>query len=420
MDYVGINAIKQAYAQKLIENGEAAAGTAVYNKDFSEPVFNGIAFHPEAEPVAQTIDNALEEVTIDFLALNKELSHIGGQYSDLIHELDARLSSVKERIETQKNRLHDVNIICGQYTEFDTVIPLTESNLVGGYVYDNGLISCPRSDKKDISLTVMSVIGNGSESSSTDYLLDNDHTFEYSRYNSDKKENTAYVVNQDNAEAECFIILRGSDYFNAVKIEAVNAIIINGVQTSEDGINFESMLNSPIYLKDDNRKYTDENYIFSAGTIPFPRTKYVKLHVTSNGISSTSGGTQKHTIKIGKISANSAKYKSTTIQTNNLIDSTANSVALFVNEYVPAGFTGEQYLQYILTINGKDHEIVPVNSSSDGTKMIKSSKLPIDDAYVTRINDTIRTVKLKIIMKADGSSATPYIANLKLCVGKGE
>ena len=180
------------------------------------------------------------------------------------------------------------------------------------------------------------------------------------------------------------------------------------------------MLNSPIYLKDDNRKYTDENYIFSAGTIPFSRTKYVKLHVTSNGVSSTSNGTQKHTIKIGKITASFAKYKSTTIQTNNLIGSTANSVALFVNEYVPAGFTGEQYLQYILTINGKDHEVVPVNSSSDGTKMIKSSKLPIDDAYVTRINDTIRTVKLKIIMKADGSSATPYIANLKLCVGKGE
>ena len=420
MDYVGINAIKQAYAQKLIENGEAAAGADVYNKEFSDPVFNGIAFHPEAEPVVQTIDNALEEVTIDFLALNKELSHIGGQYSDLIHELDARLSSVNERIETQKNRLHDVNIICGQYTDFDTVIPLTESNLVGRYIYDNGLISCPRSEKKDISLTVMSVIGNGSESSSTDYLLDNDHTFEYSRYNSDKKENTEYVVNQDNAEAECFIVLQGSDYFNAVKIEAVNAIVINDIQTSEDGINFESMLNSPIYLKDDNRKYTDENYIFSAGTIPFPLTKYVKLHVTSNGVSSTSNGTQKHTIKIGKITASFAKYESTTIQTNNLIDSTANSVALFVNEYVPAGFTGERYLQYILTINGKDYEVVPVNSSSDGTKMIKSSKLPIDDDYVTRINDTIRTVKLKIIMKADGSSATPYIANLKLCVEKGE
>ncbi len=127
---------------------------------------------------------------------------------------------------------------------------------------------------------------------------------------------------------------------------------------------------------------------------------------------------KRHVISINGIELAKNEYGNTcTLRTRNLTSDPARSIAVFVTEYIPNNYKAEDYIKYILTINGEDFEIVPINSQRNGIKIIKTSSLDINTEYVKYINSKISSAYLTINIKSLGAYESPHLANLKVLVG---
>lgn len=127
---------------------------------------------------------------------------------------------------------------------------------------------------------------------------------------------------------------------------------------------------------------------------------------------------KRHTIKINGIELEKNIYeKECVIKTNNLIKNPARSIAVFCNEYIPEHFSNDKYIQYYLSINGQDFEVVPINNNRDGVKIIKTSDLDLNSSYVKYVNQKIKSAYLTIKIKTPNKYESPFISNLKVLVG---
>ena len=80
MEYVGIEAIRKEYAQDKINNGNYTRGLEIYQKDMQTPTFEGLAIHPETEPIKETINNkklSWERKTIYTFAMMTNIKETG-------------------------------------------------------------------------------------------------------------------------------------------------------------------------------------------------------------------------------------------------------------------------------------------------------------------------------------------------------
>ena len=105
--------------------------------------------------------------------------------------------------------------------------------------------------------------------------------------------------------------------------------------------------------------------------------------------------------------------------TKELISKPVESIAIFSNEYIPPHLPQNDYSKYVLTINGKDYDIVPINSQKDGIKIIKLSNYDFNDLSIQRINESIKSAVLTIVLNAYGQKETTFLSNIKVCLGKG-
>ena len=105
-------------------------------------------------------------------------------------------------------------------------------------------------------------------------------------------------------------------------------------------------------------------------------------------------------------------------ESGGLLPTPVRSNAVFANEYVPSHFLNASYFEYILTVNGTDYPVVPINSERSGIKVIRFSENMYGDDYVHHINETIKSAKLKVVIHTTGDGATPYLSHLKICMGK--
>jgi hypothetical protein len=127
---------------------------------------------------------------------------------------------------------------------------------------------------------------------------------------------------------------------------------------------------------------------------------------------------KRHTIRINDIAAIKNRYIGRSIMVSReLITEPVTTMALFCNEYIPKHFTNQNCIKYIMTVNGKDYEIAPINSQKNGKKIIRTVQynLPMDS--ILYITETIKSAKLTIIISAPNSEETPYISNLKILFG---
>ena len=447
MDYVGIESIKKAYAQSLIDSGNITRGTEIYNKPFEEPVFEGLAVHPETEFVKDRLISALKDISIDFTALNKEMYQLGENYRLLINNTKMRLSAVEEKLQIEEDRIRDINVICNMYPQFSTIYTLTNQDAGGNYHYENGTFMAAKKTeyREKPYLTVIDVTGNGyegnkyvmnasSDTSNRDNLTDDNilTKYEYSRLTTqDKDSKFNSDVNVDNEEAKCLITLQASQEINMINITSASDIVIEDVLASNDeGLTYESTMGKEIHINSREHRYDDPEYAYQSGIIAFPNTKFIKLRVRSNGItgdviaedtedeSTVNNNVSRHVAKIDLIETNLCSYGEGTIETGELVPYPVGSISIFANEYVPPYFLEEnEYFKYVLTVNDKDYDIVPINSNKIGTKVVRMANYSEADNYVTHINESIKTAKLKVIISTY-NDATPYLTNLKICYGQ--
>jgi hypothetical protein len=127
---------------------------------------------------------------------------------------------------------------------------------------------------------------------------------------------------------------------------------------------------------------------------------------------------KRHVIKVNDIAANKNRYlPKSVMKSRELINSPVNTIAFFCNEYVPEHLQNrEDSIKYILTVNGTDHEIIPINAIREGKKIIRTTNYGQESDYSIYINESIKSAKLTVLINAE-SYDSPYVSNIKILIG---
>lgn len=475
MEYVGIESVKKAYRDLLQNNGKYEEASAVNRKEFTDPLYEGLTVHAETEPNLDIINDALQRIAVDIAALNLQYGSVAELFDELMTEVLTDLTVVDEVIEKEKERIQDLSIISGNMSYFSGVKTFSASDLSGTCsIQDDYTFMCHSTDRTNVNITVEDVLGNGyegnkyvytygifeqdvSDTSLRNNMIDSfsNSFWEYSRL-SVPKSTTQYPIdaNFDNKEAECTILISSDSTFNSLRLQSdIDNLSVEQISISEDGgITYQDTMEQPISVLDTAKKYEDDSYIYGSGLLCFPATAYIKIRLKSNGVLNEQfafskitfvndqdseesqkvettillPGAQRHVIRVNDIIAFTSTFDTESyLETEQLISSPVDCIAIFANEYYPPTFPSDasiyglqDYLTYIMTINGKEYNMVPVNSHKTGTKIIRFSNYSITENYSVHIDEPIKSATLKVKFITPDQSYSPYLSNLKVCLGK--
>jgi hypothetical protein len=447
-----IESARANFCEELVTNKEYDRAIEITNRPMYSPTIKIREAHPDAEPNTKEHNDILKEVMHDVAAINIELGVTAYAMKSFMEDINGRLKTVKKNIVIEKERLQDINMLCNDFSEFGTVVKITTVDFAGDYSEENGTISAKVSEKQDELLEVYSIEGNGYEgnkcvykdkaflidtidTSKRTFLVDGSNItqYEYSRIIASNSEKEVFPqVNFDNTEAKCTIVLTSKIAFNGLKINcALEDTKLISLSISSNGTQFQDIVTRVIDLNDANKKYDSTNYIPGSGIVTFPSTNYVKIILQSDGYTEdliafekeigniiTLSTAKRHVIKLNDITAVRNKYQANNIiKTKQLLSGSTNSIAIFCNEYIPDHFPVGTYLEYILTVNGMDYHMVPINSNRNGKKIIRKTDYVTSLDSVAYINEDIKSVYLTIVITAPNDAETPYISNLKLLIG---
>lgn len=466
MDYIGLKSIKEAYAENLAEQGQIERSNEIYTSDIKTPIFGGYSVHPEDEPNLEEINRSITEIAVDISAVRREFLSAATRFGELMATLNLQLQATDDELTAEEDRIKDLNIICGNYDEFTSVKTLSPSDFSGEFSVENGNTFTAKKDgTRKTVLSVINVEGNGYEGNAfvknpakeafLDQTLYTGHranmidsspvtVYEYSRLTSTGEKEYPPDINFDQQEAECAVTFKGDDLFTTFKVDSQQTgLIVTDVLTSSNGASFESCLKQELAINNPDEKYQNNSYTYNSGILAFPATQYLKVAFKSNGTESDAiaftkvdttdeskpvktlvnlPNTKRHVIKLNNIEGELNTYKTTcALTTGELITTPVKSIAIFANEYLPPSYPNQDgYIQYIMTINGEDHEMVPINSYHGGIKIVRSTHSSVLDKYVEHIDETIKSARLTMIIQSVDGCSTPYVSNLKICLGKAE
>ncbi len=468
---VKTNDIRKEYAKVVAAapfSDKKRADEIVESAD-NVPIFAIKKQHPEDQPRRTELAQMAADISIDLATADYKTISTANKYTTLIAGTINRMNAVKERLMRNKERLEDINFITSAYKGVNDAIIITEDVCSGSYLYHNGVFGSfcpygPAETKQEIQILSVEgngYVGNGHVLSSGDSYLEEDDdrgkieyiadnspmtVFEYSRICSKDKSryqptaNAIYDVNEDDKDVSCIITLMSKNRggINMLDIDSPNSHIkIKDVLVSENNINYNSVLQTEIDFRTD--MYHSANQIAGNKKICFPMARYVKLVLTSDycepneqlGYSEVDISGEKpvtvirrlknavrKVIQIGSLNAYRCEYENGSILTTNLApDNGCKSVALFANEYIPLGLDNpEKAVTYELHVNGEKYDIVPINSGKPGDKMISCTESQFENGSVKFIGEKITTVQLRINIRSS-NELTPFVGNLKLCIG---
>jgi hypothetical protein len=214
-----------------------------------------------------------------------------------------------------------------------------------------------------------------------------------------------------------------------------------------DGIKYTSLA-IPEKMSINNKldSYNNYGYIYGSGIINIPPSYFFKLtfesdknkddviayektiisneenSLSNNAIPKTNTSTyivdsaRRSSIKINDISVYKNIFnRRSMIKSSELITADSYSIAVFANEYVPHTLDTDA-VKFILTVNGIDYDVVPINSNSNGIKVIRFSGGKSNTIYTQLINEKITSAYLSVIFNAQ-IDATAYVNNIKILIG---
>lgn len=448
--------IRQNYIEVLSQDPSYNEITeTLINKPLKEPISNFKYVNDEDEPSFSNEQREFSEIMLDINSVNYSLIEISNKLTELLNTINENIFNAESTIEKQEDHIQDLNILCGQDSEYNMIIPIYESyfpNIASEYIDEKTFCA----NKKSLSLigySINNVSGNGisgnkyvyndeqfeeeiEDRSLLKYIYDDSDvtSFEYSRYFTNKKnEAIDGIINYDDKDVECILTIESESKVCIMKfLSEDSGIIVKNVEISKNGIDFTSCLSKELMINNRSHMY-DNEYVYGSGIICFPYTKYIRLTLSSSSILDDNiaiksndevmeyKNTRRKRVKINNIKLYSGEYSDGTIISDNLLKSgSVDKVGLFVNEYIPEHFSDQSYIKYSLIVNGTEYEITPVNSQKNGIKLIKFSEKNEINAqdYTTCVSETIKDIKIKISISPYQNDETPYISNMKLCLGK--
>lgn len=442
----------------IIENKE--------NKIDFAPDTQELWIHPE-ECEEQRLNDFIVAASNDIVHIDTKIKKAGSNVQNLLTNTTQRLDYIKDKILYEKERLQDIIILCNKYTDFEAVIKLTKNDFTGNFTYENNAFSAEVINQTDSKYNITDILGNGYEGNEYVYnetekkylsetldtskrsaIKDNSLStyWEYSRITASEDEKHVFSgVNFDAEEARCTLFLHFEKQVNQINVKSDNDdLVISSVYTSSDGATYKTASFTPVSINSKEEQYNHHNYIYSSGVIAFEPTKYVKVTLESGGHTYESIAFEKktileddskdivstettilntgrrHVVKINDLTAQSNHYKNQSTMTSRelITDGKVNVISLFCNSYIPEGVL-QSDLKFIFTINGTDYDVVPVNSHSNGHKIVRFSQGTMKSDYTQYITEPIKSAKLTVIMKSR-NGLTPYINNLKILIGDEE
>lgn len=440
-----------------------------------DPYYIGFAMHPEEGREAK-INDELIKIQNDLIRADNALISAGQQVYNLMTNTISRLNNVHEKIMTEKERYQDMQMLCNKYNDYDNVRILTDDDFEGSYSCDKGDFSSLITKSQNVGLDIVSITGNGYEGNKYVYkdyvysntvldtsirsnLIDDKITsyYEYSRITVNNTEDaTISDFNRDNKEAQCTITLQAERPINEVEIKSDDSnLLITKVSYSLDGIEFIDMDIPYITINNKLDSYENYGYIYGSGKVSFPdKVQLFRLTFQSNGykndtiayqkaliteglyydetgidvnadpietyevdeVTTVVKSAQRHVIKINEISAGEYKYNvKNKMQSVELLTQEVYSIAFFANVYVPQGL-GDDAIKFILTINGYDYEVVPINSHLNGIKVIRFSTGNGNNPYTERIGEKIKSAYLTVLFASTHKSSA-RVNNIKILLG---
>jgi hypothetical protein len=445
--------VKNAYLQALADEGLMDKFKEKSLQDFKTPLFKPNYLSEEDEPkYTEVHQNTLESI---FDIMNLSFNCIDSAYDieNLLSEVDLKIASIQEKIDAEDERVKDINMICGNISDFNSIIPITsgyfsiKSNL---YQYRN-CITSSKTYEKDIPIKIVNINGNGYsgneyvvseqydvlqkelfDTSLTENVFDGvkNSAWEYSRLFSYDAVNKSDLINIDDIPATVQITLesQSEDGFNELVFDDDATTHITKIEVSDNNVEWRTVFNGDIQPNKQDHSYSDFTYIYGSGALVFPVTQLLRITMYSNAVDSKKikindqikDGVYRKFIKIDAMQARRNSFKDGSGTTQNIITSgKAVCAGIFCNEYIPDFIQDalRQDIQYQLIVNGVAHNVVSVNSDKKGIKLVKYSKNPIKEKYVEYIDEPITTLQIAMMVPV-AYDYSPYIANLKLCLGK--
>ena len=429
------------------------------------PQYEQLIMHPEDGKNCQ-INNSLSNIKKDMKFIDDFAIEKGGQIRQLMNDTISRLENSQNNINAEVERLQDIRMLCNKYTDFDKVVLLNEPDkLYGKFNYADGVFTNYVESTANVDISVDDIIGNGmpgneyvcenykftSDTMNTgksSALVDNSNVsyWEYQRITASSTED--YLINdfhEDSEEAKCTISLVAKENINYIKLFTTDENIkVIGLQYSFNGIDYFNATIPEITLNTKLDSYSKYGYVYGSCVLSVPNVQYVKVTLQSNGTTNdtlayarvlfedkdiqtdynniiddivTVKSAKRHVIKLNGIYGYKHEYDTNSyIQTPNLIkDNKYYSAAVFANVYIPEELD-VSCVTFILTVNGIDHKVIPVNNAGNGIKVIRFSYGKSATQYTELIDEAIVSLRLTIKLKGTRYEC-PYVNNLKILLG---
>ena len=414
--------------------------------------------HPE-EYGNSKINNALENGFKYIEEIYNTTTELADKVDTLLNRSIERLETVSDIITSEKERLQDISMLCNAKTDYDNAIPLTDYYFTGNFEYQNGVFSSKTTQSTSTVATVIDVTGNGYEgnkyvlqdksyledilsTSNRNAIIDNNIStyWEYSRITaSNTEEDLLTDFNTDSSEAKCTITLKFDQLSNELAIKSsIEGLKVVAIRYSNDNLTYKDLNIMPFSLNNKEDSYKNQDYIYGSNIIAFPDSLYVKITFESKGylndtiafnkviaendktstLTTIVSTAKRHVIRINNIESKRKQYiKESAFKTKELITNKKDiyAISVFANIYLPNNIS-EDNVSFILTVNGIDYNIKPVNSYSDGIKIIRFSqgKMPVE--YTKYIGEKITSAYLTVVIKSK-NKLTPYVNNIKVLLG---
>ena len=427
-------------------------------KDIKDKNLELTEIHPEESgnyKINTSIANGFKDINI----IDSSIKDLGNKVEELLNRSVDRLETVLTTINSEKERLQDISMLCNLKTDYENVIPLTNSDFTGDYSYIDGVFYAKTSSSAINQANIIDVAGNGYEGNK--YVLQDDiylenilntknrkfmtngnvsTYWEYSRITASNTEE--YLIsdfNTDSSEAKCTVTLKFDMPTNEIVIKStLDTLKVTAIRYSNDNISYKDLNILPFTINNKEDSYKNQGYIYGSNIIAFPNSLYLKITFESNGYlndivgferviaenNKTNKATtivlsaKRHVIRINNIESRSKQYlKNNVFKTEELITNKEDiyAISIFANIYLPNDLTDE-YVQFILTVNGVDYTVKPVNSYENGIKIIRFSQGKMPTEYTKYIGEKITSAYLTIIIRSK-TRITPYINNLKVLLG---
>lgn len=447
---------REEYIDQLVKSGKSDKAYDISSKDLYEPILTPVEFHGESEIKSEDINDILEHVKKDIRIINEEVIYGAESIKGLMESTRIKLNSIKSILSAERERQEDLNILCNKYTDFSNAIFISD-NYTGNVSYTDKVLHLEEISSKTVPATVVEVSGNGyegnkyvlskgifisevSDTSKREYMVDGSliSYYEYSRITANNNEKVTFSqVNFDSIMARCSIIISGKETFNMIDVKSMDeGVILESISTSSDGHDFSQATIVNVPLNSKQSRFNSDSYIYGSGILSFKDCKFVKIVLKSN-INTTEDiafskknsdnteniveleSAKRSVIRINDIAVYRKEYATSgKLRFNSFINTPATSLAIFANEYISDELDIRECVKYTLTVNGLDYDIVPINSNTNGKKIIRTTSKTIPADHVHYLNETAKDATLTIDFLSNKSHSSPFVSDLKILVGE--